>query len=220
MSFSINGSAWYNTSSNTATFTQELSCNVASSSSGYFLLQSTSNSIYLGADEGLKLLPEGVDACWDGWIPCVAAKSSGYSSGRMMSFFVNGTEEGYINYTGSAIAYNKSSDYRIKDNINPLPSQWDNIKSLKPVNFTMKMDPSSTPQSGFIAHELAEVYSDLVDKDKDAVDQYGLPDYQMIDYSELTTHLVKALQEAMERVEVLKDKLAEKVKRIEALENE
>ncbi len=52
----------------------------------------------------------------------------------------NGTERGSIKTSGSATAYNTSSDYRLKENVN---YDWDattELKKLKPAKFNWKVD--------------------------------------------------------------------------------
>jgi len=133
-------------------------------------------------------------------------------------FYYNGTLTGTINYNGTTTDYNLTSDYRLKDNIEPMSSQWDNIKSLNPCTFTFKTDVANTQVMGFIAHELANTYPSSVSGDKDAVDERGENIYQQLDYGLLTPFITKALQEAMIKVEILEQELAQKMQRIEALE--
>lgn len=113
----------------------------------------------------------------------------------------------YINQTGGLIS---ASDYRLKENVVDLPSSLETIKALRPVNFNFKNETEL--QSGFIAHELKEQISHIVDGDKDQVKEDGSMFTQMVDYSSLIPHLTKALQEATAKIEALEV-------RVTALEN-
>ena len=107
----------------------------------------------------------------------------------------NGTLIGNIARVGttSSVAYNTSSDYRLKENIQPMVGALDKVKELKPCTYTWKEDGSSG--QGFIAHELQAVVPDCVHGEKDAVDADGNPVYQGIDTSFLVATLTAAIQE-------------------------
>lgn len=92
--------------------------------------------------------------------------------------FVNGTTAvGSVTTTGSATAYNTSSDYRLKEDITPMTGALSKVSALKPVTYKWKSDGSYG--EGFIAHELAEIVPDCVNGEKDAVDAEGNPVYQL-----------------------------------------
>jgi hypothetical protein len=59
-----------------------------------------------------------------------------------------------------------SSSRRFKKQIKPMDQASEFIHALKPVTFHYKSDPSSTPQFGLIAEEVAEVNPDLVVRDE------------------------------------------------------
>jgi hypothetical protein len=78
----------------------------------------------------------------------------------------NGTERGSIKTSGSATAYNTSSDYRLKENIN---YDWDattELKKLKPAKFNWKVDTENTVE-GFLAHEVSDIVPDAITGKKD-----------------------------------------------------
>ena len=60
---------------------------------------------------------------------------------------------------------------------------------------------------GFIAHEAKEVVPESVTGIKDAVDEKGNPAYQGIDQSKLVPLLTAALQKALQRIEILEQKI-------------
>ena len=77
----------------------------------------------------------------------------------------NGTV-GSIAATGSGVAYNTSSDYRLKNTVAPMTGALAKVALLKPVTYKWNVDGSDG--QGFIAHELAEVEPNCVTGEKDA----------------------------------------------------
>ena len=111
----------------------------------------------------------------------------------------SGIQVGYIASTGSATAYNTSSDYRLKENVRPIENGLDRLNSLNPVKFDWKKDGTSS--EGFIAHEVQEIFSDAISGEKDGEDMQGM------DYGRITPLLVKAIQEQQEQIEQLKTEI-------------
>jgi hypothetical protein len=100
---------------------------------------------------------------------------------------------GNITVNTSSTAYNTSSDYRLKNTIEPMTGALAKVALLKPCTYKWNADGSDG--EGFIAHELAEVVPQCVTGSKDAVDEDGTPKYQGIDTSFLVATLTAALQE-------------------------
>jgi len=117
---------------------------------------------------------------------------------------------GAINTDGSATIYATSSDYRLKEDVQPMTGALAKVAQLKPCTYRWKSD--GTAGEGFIAHELQAVVPQAVIGDKDAVDEDGQPQYQAIDTSFLVATLTAAMQEQQAIIEQLKA-------RVEALEN-
>jgi hypothetical protein len=115
------------------------------------------------------------------------------SDGELYSMRRSGTVVGTISVTGSATAYNTSSDYRLKNTIAPMTGALDKVALLKPVTYKWNVDGSDG--QGFIAHELQEVVEGCVTGEKDAVDADGEPVHQGIDTSFLVATLTAAIQE-------------------------
>jgi hypothetical protein len=111
----------------------------------------------------------------------------------IQDFRRNGTQQGAITGTNNAIQYNTSSDYRLKEDVQPMTGALDKVVALKPVTYKWKSDGSDG--EGFIAHELAEIVPQCVSGEKDAVDEDGNPKYQGIDTSFLVATLTAAIQE-------------------------
>jgi hypothetical protein len=130
---------------------------------------------------------------------------------RFLSFRwgASATEIGTITKSSaSAVAYNTTSDYRLKENVMPMTGALEKVALLKPVTYTWKADGSDG--QGFIAHELQAVVPDCVTGEKDAVDADGNPQYQGIDTSFLVATLTAAIQELNAKVTALEAQLGAK----------
>ena len=134
---------------------------------------------------------------------------------------------GSITVSTSSTSYNTSSDYRLKEDVQPMSGATDRLKELKPVNFAWKADGSRV--DGFLAHEAQEVVPESVTGSKDAMqteeyevtpavtDEEGnvtteavmgereVPDYQGIDQSKLVPLLVATIQELEARITQLEN---------------
>ena len=158
--------------------------------------QTTSNGFYLNAS---------ARSYWSRGSDSVLGLNRYTTTGAIMTFDYSGTGVGTIAVTGSATAYNTSSDYRLKENVQLMQNALDKIAQLKPVTYTWIADGSDG--QGFIAHELAEVIPDAVSGEKDAVDADGKPIYQGVDTSFLVATLTKAIQEQQVIIEDLKQRI-------------
>ena len=120
--------------------------------------------------------------------------------------FHNGSEVGSIKRSGgSGVAYNTSSDYRLKENIVDIEDATTKLKQLKPKRFNFITDANTTVD-GFIAHEVQTVVPEAISGEKDAVKEDGTPEYQGIDQSKLVPLLVKTIQELETRITELENK--------------
>jgi hypothetical protein len=118
-----------------------------------------------------------------------------------------GTQAGYIfSPNTSSTAYITTSDYRLKENVQPMIGALAKVAQLKPVTYKWKVD--GIDGQGFIAHELQEVVPDCVAGIKDAVDADGNPIYQGIDTSFLVATLTAAIQEQQALITQLTDRIA------------
>ena len=124
------------------------------------------------------------------------------------NFFLCGTDKLAIRDSGNVVntnnSYGQFSDQRLKENIKDASSQWDDIKALQVRNFNF-IDDDLT-QIGVVAQELeAAGMSGLVEEskmsepDKDGNDVVR----KNVKYSVLYMKAVKALQEAMTKIEAL-----------------
>jgi hypothetical protein len=112
---------------------------------------------------------------------------------------------GRIQTNASATSYLTSSDYRLKEDVQPMTGASERILSLKPCTFKWKVD--GTAGEGFIAHELQEVCPEAVGGEKDAVNIQGDIEPQGIDQSKIVPLLTAALKEAIAKIETLEAKV-------------
>ena len=99
-------------------------------------------------------------------------------------------------------SYGSISDVALKENIVDANSQWNDIKNIKIRNYNFKASTGQQThtQIGVIAQELETVSPKLVKVSED--------DMKTVSYSVLYLKAVKALQEAMAKIEVLETKVA------------
>jgi hypothetical protein len=134
-----------------------------------------------------------------------------YSDTNNIINFVNtaGTIRGSINGTSSTtVSYNTSSDRRLKKNIEPMPSQLENIKKLNARAFTWK--ETNQDDYGFIAQEIYSVYEHLRPYNKyedkeNPTKADGTPWIYGVDYGKMTPYLWAGLQELIYKVEQLEN---------------
>jgi hypothetical protein len=109
---------------------------------------------------------------------------------------------GSITVSGSATAFNTSSDYRLKENVTYDFDATTRLKQLKPARFNFIADADTTVD-GFLAHEVQSVVPEAITGTHNEVDADGNPVYQGIDQSKLVPLLVKTIQELEARITTL-----------------
>jgi hypothetical protein len=128
----------------------------------------------------------------------------------LVGFYHQTAKVGSITTDAQYTSYNTSSDYRLKDNVEPMEEgATDRLLRLRPCTFSFKRDPAQKRLEGFLAHEAQEVVPQAVTGTKDAVDEATgeiLP--QGIDLSKLVPLLTAALQESVRTVRELERRLA------------
>ena len=141
----------------------------------------------------------------------------------------NSSQIGSITMNGTtAVQYNTSSDYRLKENV---VTEWDattRLKQLRPSRFNF-IGESDRTVDGFLAHEVQDIVPEAIAGVKDemqeeeyevtpaVLDENGnvvteavmgtreVPKYQGIDQSKLVPLLVKTIQELEERITTLEN---------------
>ena len=99
------------------------------------------------------------------------------------------------NVQNSNNSYGQLSDITLKENITDSNSQWDDIKAVKVRNYNFKDDPDKVNMIGVVAQEIETVSPKLVWEDKEGL--------KGVAYSVLYMKAIKALQEAITRIETL-----------------
>jgi hypothetical protein len=135
---------------------------------------------------------------------------SGFHSATGMG---TGTACIYIHSNGNVVNTNNSygaiSDAKLKENIVDANSQWDDLKAIQVRNYNFREGQTHT-QLGVVAQEVELVSPGLVsespDRDEDGNDLGTVT--KSVNYSVLYMKAVKALQEAMERIEQLETEMA------------
>jgi len=121
------------------------------------------------------------------------------------AFLTGGTFRAAItNNNNTAVAYNTTSDARLKENIRPIPNAVERLKTLKPVKFDW-IETGFTSE-GFIAQEVVDeqLAKDMVTGDPNG-DVKENP--MQIEYGRLTVLLTKALQESLEKIDMLETRI-------------
>jgi hypothetical protein len=140
----------------------------------------------------------------DGNSPVIINRITGTTSGSVITFFRNGTAAGTINAsTTAAPTLVAPSDYRLKENLEPLTDAAERIKSANVYTYNFIGDEDQELRYGFLAHEVADLMNDLVIGEKDAVDEEGNPIYQQVQETRLIPVLVAALKDALLRIDAL-----------------
>ena len=76
-------------------------------------------------------------------------------------FYKNTAGKGSISITGSAVSYNTSSDYRLKENVVEMTDALDRVSQLKPSRFNFIADADTTVD-GFLAHEVQDIVPEAI----------------------------------------------------------
>ena len=90
-----------------------------------------------------------------------------------------------------------TSDYRIKENVTEL-NETDTVDAVVPIQYNNTI--SGNHEFGLLAHELQEIYPDLVNGEKDG------DEYQRVQYNGLIGVLVKEVQDIKQRLAILNNR--------------
>ena len=182
------------TAGNAISFTQAMTLD----SSGNLLVGTTSPSI----TNSKSVFQQDTTNYWSAALISdnrgLIVRQSNASGGIAAYFEVNsGTNVGSINTTSSATSYATSSDYRLKENQQPLTGSGAFIDALKPKTWNWKVDGSVGV--GFIAHEVQEVSPGSVVGEKDG-EQMQAMEYGS---AEFIANIIAELQSLRARVAAL-----------------
>ena len=132
----------------------------------------------------------------------VLSDLSTVASSSALVFRKAGATVGSIKLAATGTSFLTTSDYRLKQNIEPLADGLARLSALKPCRFAFKTEPDHT-LDGFIAHEVAAVVPDAVSGEKNAVDSKGEILPQSVDLGRLVPLLVAAVQALTLRLDAL-----------------
>jgi hypothetical protein len=140
---------------------------------------------------------------------------NGAFGGNYFNFFWDQANlQGWIdNYNPGYVTWN--SDYRIKKDIEPLPSTWEQVKALRPISYTQKeytppavngkaldaplFSNDDVERWGFVAHELQETLIDSAATGwKDSPQHIQSPNHWTV-----IAALTRTVQEMQGRIEAL-----------------
>ena len=156
---------------------------------------------------------------------CINDTASG-NGAAFINFHTGGTSRGAItNNNNSAVAYNTSSDYRLKENVSYSFDATTELKKLKPCKFNFIGGDLTV--EGFLAHEVQAVIPQAITGTHNAIEVWKageelpdgvsagdnkldadgntIPDMQGIDQSKLVPLLVKTIQELEARITALEN---------------
>lgn len=124
------------------------------------------------------------------------------STGIIQEIYYNSSRVGDIATNGTGATYNSASDYRLKENIQPMTGALARNALLNPVKYKWKVDGSDG--EGFIADQLQGPFPSAVTGEKDAVDADGNPIYQSIGTGPLDGHFAACVNELQTIIQELK----------------
>tara|TARA_R110002153_G_scaffold82149_1_gene207480 strand:- start:49 stop:594 length:546 start_codon:yes stop_codon:yes gene_type:complete len=142
------------------------------------------------------------DASLDNGYPiyCIVASTAGRTQINFSNY--NSNSVGSISTSGSATAFNTSSDYRLKKDLKEF-NGLDIVSQIKTYDFEWKdndnYEDCDKRGYGVIAHEIETILPHIVKGEKDAEEMQG------VDYSKIVPLLVKSIQELEARVTELEN---------------
>lgn len=154
----------------------------------------------------------------------LVARSNYVSTNRTQWYVLAGDGQ---NENRNGVYTSISSDERLKKDITDASSQWTDIKNIRMRKFRYKGDPADSPlQLGVVAQELESVCPNLVTRKPATAEMAAESDgmitegEDLLSWKQSIVHLkaLKALQEAMDRIETLEAQNTDLLARVTALE--
>jgi len=181
------------------------------------------NELNINAAGTTALLQRATNSSFTGVVSVLKTTKAANTNFQFISAEANGAAQfavrGDGNVSNTNNSYGAISDLKLKENIVDATSQWSDIKALQVRKYNLKEGQTHT-QIGLIAQEVELVSPGLVgespDRDEEGNDLGTVT--KSVNYSVLYMKAVKALQEAMERIETLEASNANILARLSALE--
>ncbi len=131
---------------------------------------------------------------------------AGIAATSAVVFNRNSVQCGYFQFYGTTVELYYSSDYRLKNNVEPLIGALDKICELNPVSFNWIN--GDLPDTGFIAHEVQSVIPNAVNGEKDAVNHDGSILIQSMTNDKFIAWLVAGMKELKAIVDTQSSEIA------------
>ena len=144
---------------------------------------------------------DGDPVTWSERMRIDSSGNVGLTGGGTLSFYSESSVVGSIVPSSIGTTYNTTSDFRLKDNIQPISDGTEKLMAMNPVSHTWKADPEAPSVHGFIAQEMVNIIPEAVS---------GTPDGEemmTMDYGRITPVLVAALQDAHKKIKELENRL-------------
>jgi hypothetical protein len=123
--------------------------------------------------------------------PLHLSKPAGTVDGdRYLNFNLNGAVRGSVSVAGSGVAYNTTSDERLKENIRPSAKGLADVMKIQVSDYNYKTNPDRA-ESGFIAQQLQTIFPNAVT----VGGENPTENPWTVDYGRVTPVLAKAIQE-------------------------
>ncbi len=168
------------------------------------IAQNGKTQMFANANDNVLIMRSAEGAGTATYLFAGARSATGISDGTVVfGVFTNG------NAVNTNNSYGAISDLKLKENIVDAGSQWTDLKALRVRKYNFKEGQTHT-QIGLVAQEVELISPGLVsesaDRDENGNDLGTVT--KSVNYSVLYMKAVKALQEAMERIETLESKVA------------
>ncbi|HRS22313.1 MAG TPA: tail fiber domain-containing protein, partial [Clostridia bacterium] len=128
-------------------------------------------------------------------------------------YYGSSTTIGSITHSStSGVAYNTTSDKRVKQNIRPTAESLEDLMGIGVYDFNFVGEDTGITQTGFLAQQLYDIYPAAVYKPEKPEELW------MVDYSKLTPLLVKSVQKQQQIIEDQQKQIDIQNNKIERLE--
>ena len=122
--------------------------------------------------------------------------------GEILRFQRDGTTVGSVKTFSNQTQYITTSDGRLKENIKPISDGVQKLMAMNPVTYNWKATPDEPSEQGFIAQDMQDIAPEAVSL-TDGQEMMGM------DYGRITPIIVSALQDALQRISKLEQKISE-----------
>ena len=189
------------------TFANLLAGTTTATNSAHTFVKNQENNVAVFDNQGATGNPYGVQVRFSGSDPNNAAAlfyGAYANSGSLALRFGARSNGGIANYQANDV---NLSDERVKRDISPLGSMWDKFKALEIVTFKYKDQTHTNDNIGVIAQQVESVAPEFVDNEGFGETPEGEEPLKTIFTTDLYHAAIKALQEAMVRIETLETKI-------------